>query len=80
MSKELNNETHCILSKSSQDQVNLKIPHKLDGILPYFNTRRMTENEIENCKYMEMTNLCPESPDWDPYDEAYANQKDSMIN
>ncbi len=62
------------------NEANLKIPLKLHGIFSYFPTRKLTADKTDNCEYIETVSICPEGPDWDPYDSSYANQEDSMID
>ena len=78
--EDLMDETHCIVANEDDNGADLKIPLKLDGIFSYFSTRKLTSDEINNCKFMETVSLCPEGPDWDPYDSSYANQEDSMVD
>ena len=56
---ELTNESHCIVS-SEDDDTNLHILMKLDGILSCFPiTRAFTHKEIENCEDIPTMNLTP---------------------
>ncbi len=52
-SSELTNETHCIVSKEEVTGTDLRIPMSLDGVFSYFPTRKLTEEEIDNCEYTE---------------------------
>ena len=79
-SEDLNNGTHCILTDGETGDPKLKIPLKLDGIFSYFETRMMTEEEVEHCEYIETVDLCPDRDKWDPYDPDYANREDSMVD
>ena len=58
----------------------MKIPLKLDGIFSYFPTRKLTDDEVEDCEYIETVALCPEGPDWDPYDISFADREETMID
>jgi len=78
--EELTDETHCIVSSGDDENAKLKIPLKLDGIFSYFETRKLTNDEIDGCEYIETVGLCPSGPGWDPYDPEYSNQEDSMID
>ena len=77
---DLNNETHCIVAKEEVNGEDLKIPLKLDGIFSYFETRKLTDDEVEACEYIPTVSLSSDSDKWDPYDPSYANQEDSMID
>ncbi len=79
-SKDLINKTHCILTDGEEDDPKLKIPLKLDGILSYFETRKMTEDKIEQCEYIETVDLCTDHDKWDPYDPDFANREDIMVD
>ena len=74
-SSELNENTHCVVATEDTNEINLRIPMKLDGIFSYFPTRKLTVDEIEHCEYIETLQLCPEGDDWDPYDEAFAERE-----
>ena len=50
---------------------------QLDGIFSYFVTRELTQEEIETCEYIKTLQLCPDSDDWDPYDESFAEREDA---
>ncbi len=60
--------------------VDLKIPLKLDSIFLYFETRKLTKDEIDHCEYIETVCLCPEGPEWDPYDQCFANREEGMVD
>ena len=68
------------MSSGEGDNAKLKIPLRLDGIFSYFETRKLTEEEISQCEYIETVGLCPMGPKWDPYDPEYSNQEDSMVD
>ena len=79
---DLTNETHCIVSKFDGDNngTNLRIYIKLDGILSYFPTRKLTMNKLDNCEYIEMVYLSLDAAQWDPYDEEYADEEDMFLD
>ena len=58
---ELSNDTHCIVANEDTNGIDLRIPMKLDGAFSYFATRKLTEEEINNCEYIETLQLCPDS-------------------
>ena len=60
------------MAKLRSNGVNLKIPLKLDRVFLSFPTRKLTQEEISACKYIETLALCPEGSEWDPYDESFA--------
>ena len=70
-------ETHCIVANKEDNEIELRIPMQFDGIFSYFPTRKLTEEEIDNCEYIETLQLCPDGDDWDPYDESFAKREDS---
>ena len=78
--EDLTNETHCIVSTGGKVNAKLKIPLRLDGIFSYFETRKLTSEEVSQCEYIKSVSLCPVGPKWDPYDPMFANQEDSMID
>ena len=57
--EDLNNETHCIVATEDANRADLKIPLTLDGILFGFQTRKLTEDEVETCKYIPTVSLSP---------------------
>ena len=61
--EDLTNETHCIVSKRDGDNndTNLHIHMKLDGIFSYFPTRKLTMNELKNFEYIETVYLSPDA-------------------
>ena len=79
-SGDLSANTHCVVATEDANGIDLKIPMKLDGIFSYFPTRKLTEDEINNCEYIETLQLCPEGDDWDPYDESFADREEQFTN
>ena len=80
--EDFTNETHCIVSKDDGDNngTNLNIHIKLDGILSYFPTRKLTMNELKNCEYIETVYLIPDAAQWDTYNEEYADVEDRFLD
>ena len=64
---ELSVDTHCVVASKENNEIDLRIPMQLDGIFSYFATRKLTQEEIETCEYIETLQLCPDNDDWDPY-------------
>ena len=60
---ELSVETHCIVANKEDNGIDLRIPIKLDGVFSYFPTRKLTEQEIDECEYIETLQLCPDADD-----------------
>ena len=79
-SSDLTENTHCVVATEGANGTNLRIPMKLDGIFSYFPTRKLTEDEIEHCEYIETLQLCPESYDWDPCDESFADREEQFTD
>ena len=46
----LTNERHCIVSTADSNGTELRIPMQLDGILSYFLTQNLTQEEINKCE------------------------------
>ena len=65
---------------SADDDTELRIPLKLDGIFSYFLTRTLTQVEIENCEDMQTLHLTPDVAQWDPYDKYYAEAEDRFLD
>ena len=76
----LSRDTHCIIADAETNGIDLRIPMRLDGIFSYFATRELTVEEIDNCEYIETLQLRPDSDDWDPYDESFADCEDSFTD
>ena len=51
-SEDLNKESHGIFSREVDGNIVLRIPLKLDVIFSYFLTRKLTEDEVDNCDYI----------------------------
>ena len=64
--EELTNDTHCIVANKVDNGIDLKIPLKLDGIFSYFETRRLSDEEINDCDRIETLQLCPDASEWYP--------------
>ena len=55
----------------------LRIPLQLNGIFSYFHSRMPTSQEIDECTKIIIT---PDSTDWDPHNESYALNEESMLD
>ena len=78
--EKLCDETYCIAAKEEDKRVNLKIKLQLDGIFSYFDTRKLTAEEVRDCDYIETLHLCPDVKEWDPYDESFAERKEQLMD
>ena len=80
--EDFTNQTHCIVSRVDGDYngTNLNIRMKLDGIFSYFPIRKLTMDELEECEYTETVYLSPDTAQWNPYDEEYAESEDKFLN
>ena len=78
--KNLTNESHCIVSTADGNGTDIRIPMQLDGIFSYFPTRNITQEEIENCEYINTVHLKPDAAKWDPYDEEYLEREDAFFD
>ena len=63
---------HCIVFPN----MSFRIPLKLTGVFSYFNTRKPTDDELENTS--EVYVLTPEK--WNPNNEAYAMNEGNMLD
>ena len=73
----LDNESHCIISKG---EVPLRIPLRLKGVFSYFETRKLTSMEVEECDHMQSVCLTPDSKIWEPNDEIWAEEEAKYID
>ena len=48
--QKLTNNSHCIVSTVDGNVTDLRIPMQLDGILSYFLTQNLTQEEINKCE------------------------------
>ena len=71
--KEPNENDHAI---TFEDE-NLRIPLQLNGIFSYFHTRTPTHEEIAHCDPIFLT---PDSDNWDPHSEHFAQNEESMLD
>ena len=69
-------ESHSIIV----EEPSLRIPLRLDGIFSQFATRGLTKEEQLECDCYEHIMLTPDSKQWDPYDESYADNEESFLD
>jgi hypothetical protein len=69
--KELNDESHCIIERD----VGMKIRLSLRGIFSGFNSRELSQTEVDNCDDYNVVMLTLDSDSWDPYDDVYADNE-----
>ena len=74
---DLTQESHCIISKG---EVDLRIPLRLKGVFSYFETRKLTPTEIEECDQMQALCLTPDSKAWEPNDEVWAEEEEKYLD
>ena len=68
-------ENHSIFDEKS----GLRIPLSLNGIFSVFKTRAPSEKEIEEIENYQTVFIAPDSNVWDPYNESYRINKDSLV-
>jgi hypothetical protein len=73
--KELNNESHCIVSK----EADMRIPLQLRGIFSGFDLRALTREEENDCDELDVVIITPDSVEWDPYSEHYAENENQYL-
>jgi hypothetical protein len=54
----------------------VRLPLKLRGVISYLDTRDPTEYDLNNCRWLVMTN----NLDWDSYDDSFAENKGRAHN
>ena len=59
------------------ESANLRIPFKLNGMFSYFETRKPTIDELRECDKVFIT---PDSTGWNPYNEAFSENENSMTD
>ena len=59
------------------DELNLRIPLKLNGIFSYFHSRKPTREDLLSCDNAFLT---PDAPSWNPYSDHYAENEDFMTD
>ena len=69
-------ENHSIFDEES----GLRIPLSLNGIFSVFQTRAPSEKEIEEIENYQTIFITPDSNVWDPYNESYRINEDSLVD
>ena len=46
----------------------------------YFPTRKLTQEEEDDCEYTETVYLTPDTSVWDPHDKDYAEREDRSVD
>ena len=69
-------ENHSIFDRETK----LRIPLSLRGIFSCFQTRALTSDEREHCESYDAIFLTPDADAWDPYDQSWAYQEDSLLD
>ena len=69
-------DSHCIIDNSS----GLRIPLRLRGIFSYFETRKLTPDEVDEAETYDCIELSPESAEWDPSDDVFSSNEDSFLD
>ena len=67
---EVTRESHSIMLP----KVDLRIPLQLSSVFSYFESRSLTDKEIEECETMDLVLVTPDSKVWDPHCNSYAEQ------
>ena len=68
-------EDHSLL----HEETGLRIPFTLSDTFSVFETRSLTDEEIENAENYPTVFLTPDSNKWDPYDESYKLNDDLFL-
>ena len=63
-----------------EEDIELRIPLRLDGIFSYFSTRSLTPEEIKNIDNVEAIFLTPYVTSWDTYDDTYEDEEDNFLD
>ncbi len=63
-----NPSSHSIICSDEGMEIDLK----LQGVTSYFETRTLTQRELESCKWIHMT----DEYNWDPHSEHFQDQED----
>ena len=70
-------EIHSIIFQ--EEDFEIRISLRLDGIFSYLPTRSLTPEDIEIIDHVESILLTLDSTSWDPYDYAYEEEEDTFI-
>ena len=59
------------------DELDLRVPLKLNGIFSFFHTRKPTHKDLISCENMFLT---PELNSWNPYSDHFADNEEAMLD
>lgn len=59
------------------DELDLRVPLKLNGVFSYFESRKPTHDELLSCDNAFLT---PDTASWNPYSEHFAENEESMLD
>ena len=62
-----------------EEDVDIRIPLRLDGIFSYFPTLSITPEDIENFNHVEAIFLTPDLTSWDSYDDTYEEEEENFL-
>jgi len=63
---------HAIMDPKSET----KLPLLLSGVISYLETRKPTDEELEECMHIELTSPTP----WEPYDEGFEKAEARVVD
>ena len=69
-------ESHSIILP----QVDLRIPLWISGVFSYFDSRSLTDKEIEYCETMDLVLVTSDSKFWYPHCNLYSEQEENFLN
>ena len=72
---EVTRENHSIMIP----HVDLRIPLRIGGVLFYFESRYLTDKEIEECETMDTVLVTPDSKVWGQHCDSYAEQEEKIL-
>ena len=73
---EVTRESHSIILP----QVDLRIPLWISGVFSYFDSRSLTDKEIEYCETMDLVLVTSDSKFWYPHCNLYSEQEENFLN
>ena len=72
---EVTHESHSIMIP----KFDLSIPMRISGVLSYFESRSLTDKDIEECETTDTVLVTPDSKVWDPHCDSYAEQEEKFL-
>ena len=73
---EVTHESHSIMVP----RVYLRIPLWISGVFSYFDSRSLTDKEIEYCETMDLVLVTSDSKFWYPHCNLYSEQEENFLN